>query len=322
MSYTDELRKHIVNIMDSYCIFYDNRSEKNTEGKLIPSIYDNAHQEEFNRMLGKVAECVCSYMKVDYDSLTFEDYASVKATLEIKNQYRLMCNKLAEPQLLRYLGIFYRSCYEFSPKDEMPEKNIEEFKKIYLESRLDEYFNKYVMKSIRISELQQKFENKTSTFEDTVEYERLEEEMANSYKDLDLVFLQSSKTFDKIIANKEDTIVDRSYAKLLINREIMRLMNPMRNSTSWKILLDRYTKIGDTVDLDKANAIQHEIGFLNGRIALLGDINVEENINKPTIITALEEDNANTIKMFDTYFNAYEEGYNKYHEYLRTTKNI
>ena len=89
MNYINVVKSHVINIMDCYCSYFDDDKAKNKDQNkflIAESIFDKKNEELFNNMLNKVMECVCSYMKVDYQSIPADIYSSIRANLIVKYQ--------------------------------------------------------------------------------------------------------------------------------------------------------------------------------------------------------------------------------------------
>ena len=198
------LEKHVINIMDCYCTYYDKKMETEN-GIVYESIFKN--MDKINETLDKVIRLVCDELKIDYNSIDSSVVNRIKANLYVKNQYEKMANQVVTMNatvngngkeikkyieqcngLIRYLGVFFNSVHGKKPGENLTEEEENEFRKIYLECVVDGEFDKFLKSYNRYLELQEKVNNRTITPEETVEMDDIDGQIKDLYANTDFKY--------------------------------------------------------------------------------------------------------------------------------------
>ena len=311
----DILEKHVTNIMDCYCKYYDNEREKETTGKMIPSIFDNSRIEELEGHIKKVMECVCSYMKLNVDDIPKEKYQRVKANLYIRHQVRLMGIKMSKDGLLRYLDIFYKGCYNLDLGSTLDEKHARDFRSIFLDALMEVEFREHLQGHMRFLNLYERVLDKTITEAETAEMDSIEKHMGNCRHNLDHDYAFIFELFNRNYGLKDEN--NREEFNSFYNREIMNLIDPLVNTREYVSSIIDYVTVDGDIDYDRLEDVMTNTGLFYGRLALLGSDNKDANINLPLSIDKLDGDSLDLMTMFDTYFKLYEEGYSRFNNLVK-----
>ncbi|MBR3524102.1 MAG: hypothetical protein IKN87_05435 [Bacilli bacterium] len=321
------LEKHVINIMDCYCTYYDKKMETEN-GIVYESIFKN--MDKINETLDKVIRLVCDELKIDYNSIDSSVVNRIKAYLYVKNQYEKMANQVVTMNatvngngkeikkyieqcngLIRYLGVFFNSVHGKKPGENLTEEEENEFRKIYLECVVDGEFDKFLKSYNRYLELQEKVNNRTITPEETVEMDDIDDHIKELYANTDFKYSINYSCFDKYI-NKKSVVTDRSQLRFLFNRAFMRINSPISESSKYEVAIKNYAYDGDNVDLAKLDRIKSEVGLFYGRLALNGDNSSVSNVSLPLMVDKLDGDNLDIMMMLNTYFKMYNQGYEQY----------
>ncbi len=95
MNNNELFEKHVINVMDSYCRYYDNVKKAEAEKSILAdSIYDVNHTETFDTVLKKVMGYIANYLKIDINSISDEQIGRIRANLYVKYQYKFMVNQV------------------------------------------------------------------------------------------------------------------------------------------------------------------------------------------------------------------------------------
>ena len=334
MSNNDMLEKHVLNIMDCYCTYYDKKLTKEAEGSIVyESIFRNMNK--FDEILDKVIRLLCEELKIDYNSLDKNFANKIKANLCVKNQYESMAHQIVTMDanidgngkeikkyigqcegLIRYLAVFYKGVYGKQPNDELTEEQENDFRKIYLECIVNTEFDKFSKIYNRYLELQDKVYNGTIIPEETAEMDEIDSHIKELYANTDFKYSINYSSFDNYI-NKKSVVTDRSQLRFLFNKSFMRINSPVTEPDKYEAAVQGYAFEGGKLNLTKLDNIKSEVGLFFGRLALLGDNSDTANITLPLMVDKLDGDNLDIVMMLNNYFRMYNQGYEQYNYLIK-----